>query len=172
MQFARTITTLALNGNDRDRHHEYPAVGRVAGWSKLPLLQTEIVEYNMYAMSSDPFVRSLVRSPVMLAIEQCAQSDFTVSRRYAATRSGEGRGKRGEAAKGTSAKPAPSPSLLSPIESRLARLGARCSGSNVLGGCAEYLASKQASEPPTNRQLPSSMQERCETPKSEEVDID
>lgn len=152
MQFARTITTLALNGNDRDRHHEHPAVGRVAGWSKLPLLQTEIVEYNMYAMSSDPFVRSLVRSPVMLAIEQCAQSDFTVSRRYAATRSGEGRGKRGEAAKGTSAKPAPSPSLLSPIESRLARLGARCSGSNVLGGCAEYLASKQASKRATNEQ--------------------
>ena len=99
----------------------------------------------MYAMSSDPFVRSPVRSPVMLAIEQCAQSDFTVSRRYAATRSGERRGEGGEreAAKGTSAKPAPSPSLLSPIESRLARLGARCRN-NVLSGCAEYLASKQA----------------------------
>ena len=101
----------------------------------------------MYAMSSDPFVRSPVRSPVMLAIEQCAQSDFTVSRRYAATRSGERRGEGGEreAAKGTSAKPAPSPSLLSPIESRLARLGLAVVGrNNVLGGCAEYLASKQA----------------------------
>ena len=56
----------------------------------------------------------------------------------------EWRGEReeGEAAKGTSAKPAPSPSLLSPIESRLARLGARCRN-NVLSGCAEYLASKQ-----------------------------
>ena len=61
MQDARAIDTLALNGNDRDRHHEHPAVDRVAGWSKLPLLQRSFVEYNMYAMSSDPFVGSPVR---------------------------------------------------------------------------------------------------------------
>ena len=92
---------------------------------------------------------------------------------YPAAMQPRGEGEGDEAAKGTSAKPAPSPSLLSPIESRLARLGARslCSRNNVLTGCAEYLASKQQASHHGSRQLPSSMQERCEMARIDELDI-
>ena len=121
----------------------------------------------MYAMSSDPFVRPFACYVGHRAM--CTIRFHSIPPLCSHAERGEG----DEAAKGTSAKPAPSPSLLSPIESRLARLGARslCSRNNVLTGCAEYLASKQQASHQGSRQLPSSMQERCETARIDELDI-
>ena len=75
----------------------------------------------MYAMSSDPFVRPFA---CYVALEQCVQSDFTVSRRYAEPRGEgreerEGRGRGGKRALGE-ARPISVPFVPNRIEHRSA----------------------------------------------------